>query len=287
MFDRIKVIRGGAHARVNALLATTGLVVPLAFGLTACGGSNSPEVKSILNPATIGTWKYVSISSGTSKVICPGTALFGTSTLTCGADAKITLSSDGKFVDNLTGSSGEWFSDDTHIMMDDDQNADNPIVYTAVMNGNNLILKTFEGGFVAEFARSGAASTLTHRDIVAANPGLDYSNLVDPGLIGTWQYKSISYNGNVILCPGDTGITGIKCGANEVVEFTADGKFTDTVTSNTHDAGIWYAYHGRLYLDDYELIDHDPVAWTYSIKSNSMTLAKWGDKFIVNAVKTK
>lgn len=286
----IKVIRGAIPSTVKATVVL-GLVASVVFGVAGCGGSDSSDVKSVLNPAQIGTWKLVSLAAGVYKVTCPGTGpLSIKSSFTCSADSKMILKSDGNFVENFTtlaGSNGHWFATDTHLMMDDDQGEDNPAVYTAVLDGSNLVLKTYESGLIAEYVREGAASTLTHQDIVAANPALAFDKLMDVNLVGKWQYKSITYAGVFTQCLGDAAVSGVKCGSSEVAEFTPDNKFVDTVSSNTHDSGTWYTYRGRLYMDDSELIDHDPIAWTYDIKNDSMTMKKWGGLFVVNATKIK
>ncbi len=290
MKSTINTIRCAIPTAVKATVVL-GLAASVVFGVAGCGGVDSSNVKSILHPAQIGTWKLVSLASGVNKVTCPGTGLLGAkSNFTCSADSKMIFKSDGSFVESFitpAGSSGHWFATGTHLMMDDDQGEDNPVVYTAVLNGSNLILKTYEGGFVAEYVREGAASTLTHQDIVAANPALEFDKLMDVNLVGKWQYKSITYAGVITQCPGDTNVSGIKCGSNEVAQFTADNKFVDTVSSNSHDSGTWYTYRGRLYMDDSELADHDPIAWTYDIKNDSMTMKKWGGLFVVNATKIK
>ena len=259
-------------------ICSFGLAACAAIGMVGCGGDS--DVESMLNPKLIGTWKLASVAAGANKVTCPGSGeLVAGRTFECGANETLNLKSDGTYDELLTSTtedSGDWFAIDTHLMMDDELGVNNPIAYTFVLEGNLLLLETYEGGFIAEYVREGEESTLTDEDIVASNPDLAIENLVDPNMVGKWRYRSIEYNGTIIQCPGDTGIEGFSCGDNEWIEFSNNNKFTETVSSTTHDSGFWYARLNRVYMEDLEFHDHDPSAATYVIENGVMTMRMWG-----------
>ena len=245
-------------------------------GLVLVGAAGCPALlpgDSMLEPELIGTWKLVSMTNSGQTTTCPGAdPLSGVS---CGANETLTLKSDGNYEETISSTvddGGLWFAVDGIMMLDDEVTPDNSGAFTYVIEGNTMTARTLSGGLQVVYERQGDASTLTQADIVRADPSLSIANLVDTNLVGTWVYLSIDYNGTLVVCPGDSGIPGIFCGANELMIFNADNTFTETVSNTDHSAGRWYAVHDILLFDDTVFEDHDPTSWTYTIHDDILTM---------------
>ncbi len=166
------------------------------------------------------------------------------------------------------------------MMLDDETTPDNAGAFTFVVDGDTLTARTLTGAITVVYERQGEASTLTQADIVDADPDLDFANLSDPNLAGTWVYVSIKYGNTFVECPGDSGIPGIACGENETMTFAADNTFEETVSNTEHDSGRWYSSYDILLFEDPTFEDHDPTAWTYTIHDDVLTMRTFSGALI-------
>lgn len=268
--------------RIMKMVLIIVCVVFLAVWTVGCSSSDNFNYgESMLDTQLIGTWKLGAATIEGQRIVCPGTN--ATSSFSCTSNETLTLKSDGSYEEVLTSTpdnKGFWFAVNSRLMMDDTIADDNPVVYTYVIDGNMLTAKTLSGTLVVEYERQGPPSTFTHQDIVQAYPELSRYNLVDPNLIGSWRYVSIQFFGTSVTCPGDSGIPGISCGADERVNFIDDNTFTETISNTSHDRGFWYAFHGRVFMDDTEFEDADPSAWMYTISGDVLTMKMWGGGYI-------
>jgi len=269
--------------RIVIMFLNAALCVCIAVWVAGCGSDNTSSSDmggSMLDPQLIGTWKIVAATISGVTTTCPGTD--AASGFSCGANETMSLKSDGSYDEILISTpdkQGFWFAVNSRLMMDDTIADDNPAVYTYKLNGTTLTAKTLSGVISVVYERQGEPSTLSQQDILQSYPELGRSLLVAPNLIGTWKYASIKYKDTTITCPGDSGIPGISCGANEVVNFSDNNTFTETISNTSHSAGNWYALHGRLFMDDTEFDDSDPSGWMYNIAGNVLTMKMWGGTY--------
>ena len=247
-----------------------------------------PNGTSMLDTNLIGTWTLVSATLDGRVIVCP--ADDPVTGFQCGAGDTLTLQSDGTFLKTGTSTAanpGLWFATNGRVLLEDGTTPGNPTAFTYVINGIELTIATQSGAVAYLYERQGAASALTQRNILLANPALNISNLVDPNLVGSWQYVSIEDSGTIVTCPGTSAVPAISCLDSEAITFSADNTWVDSVPGTDPlvvlSQGIWYIRDARILFDDEVFADNDPIAGTYAIEGDLLTIRELDGQVIVTA----
>jgi hypothetical protein len=289
------VNKGGflAMHRKTLKLASLWACVAVVTICSACGLYFSgfslfmPSGTSMLDTNLIGTWTLVSATLDGRIIVCP--ANDPVTGFLCGASDTLTLQSDGTFLETGTSTAanpGLWFATNGRVLLEDGNAPGNPTAFTYVISGIELTIATESGAVAFQYERQGAASTVTQQSIVQADPNLNAANLVDPNLVGSWQFVSIEDSGTIVTCPGTSAVPPISCFASETITFSAGNTWVDSVLGTDPvvlSQGIWYIRDARILLDDQVFADNDPVAGTYTIQGDLLTIRELDGQFIVTA----
>ncbi len=274
--------------RMAKIFATAMCVVGLTV-IGGCGGGSNGSDESMLDTQLIGSWKLTGTTIGTNHVTCPGSD--SVSGFLCGDNEVLTLNSDGSYDETIAttiGDKGFWFGVNSHLNMDDTTSDKDPASYVYTFEGDTLKASALNGVFVTEYQRQGDPSTLTQQEIIEAKPELNIDNLIDPNLVGSWRYVSITINGIVTPCPYDSGIPGISCGENEVVKFNGNNTFSQPNSNGSLSEGNWYALYGRLFMDDSDFLGGSyPLASVYTATDSLLTMEMWNSQVVATLERVK
>lgn len=115
----------------------------------------SMSISMLTDKTLIGTWRYTSITYGTTVVNCPGTS--DIPGISCGDNETVTFNFDNTFtetVSNTDHSAGAWYSLHGRLFLDDTVVEDNdPSAWIYSVDGNVLTMTMWGGLYVATLER--------------------------------------------------------------------------------------------------------------------------------------